>query len=109
MKKSTVNPPTRLSREARVIWQKVLDAWQMDSAGMEILSVGLEAFDRMRQAQRILKRDGIVTKDRFGQMKAHPATLIERDSRAAMLKSFASLHLDIEPLQDGPGRPPGGG
>jgi phage terminase small subunit len=56
----------------------------------------MEAFDRMRQAQALIKKEGITIVDRFGQMKQHPATLIERDSRTAVARGLKALNLDIE-------------
>ena len=74
-----------------------------------LLESGLAAFDRMEEARKIIDREGCVTKDRFGQKRAHPAISIERDCKASMLHAFAALHLDLEPLRDRPGRPPGKG
>lgn len=78
-----------------------------DQAGLLILQTALESFDRMRLAEAILKKDGMTIMDRFGQPKAHPMTVVERDSRAAMLAALRQLNLDLEPLRDGPGRPGG--
>ena len=63
------------------------------------MQTALEAFDRMRHAQSILAEAGTVISDRFGQQRAHPATIIERDARAAMLAALRALNLDIEPLR----------
>jgi hypothetical protein len=60
----------------------------------------------MRESQRLLAAEGLVVRDRWGQAKPHPAAAIERDSRAAWLRGLAALGLDLEPLRDGPGRPP---
>jgi P27 family predicted phage terminase small subunit len=101
-------PPAGLSREARRRWTALVEEFAIgDSAGLQILATALEAFDRMRQAQRRVKKDGPVFKDRFGQMKAHPLLTIERDARAAWLASLKALNLDIEPLRDRVGRPGG--
>lgn len=67
----------------------------------------MEAFDQMRQCQIAIKRDGPILPDRFGFPKAHPLLSAERGSRAQMLAAMAALHLDLEPLHDGPGRPAG--
>ncbi len=61
----------------------------------------------MRQAQTMLAKDGAVVLDRFGQMKSHPATVTERDSRAQMLMALRQLNLDLEPRNAHPGRPSG--
>jgi P27 family predicted phage terminase small subunit len=103
---SLPKPPRRLSREAGEWWKKINEGWQLDDAALLLLGSALECFDRMREAQGILAREGIVVKDRFGQKKQHPATLIERDAKMAMVRSLRALNLDIEPLNL-PGRPPG--
>jgi P27 family predicted phage terminase small subunit len=103
-----MNPPKNLSREATKLWRGLQTEYGItDPGGLLILRSGLEAFDRMREAQQILSAEGMTTTDRFGQPKAHPLTIVERDSRAAMLAALKQLNLDIEPLRDGPGRPGG--
>lgn len=100
--------PKDLSPEARGLWESIRSEYDVrDPGGLLILGSACEAFDRMRQAQRKLKREGLTTRDRFGQAKAHPATTIERDSRAAMLSALKQLNLDLEPLEQRPGRPAG--
>jgi P27 family predicted phage terminase small subunit len=101
-------PPKTLSAEAKGLWSAIRNEYDIiDPGGLLILTSGCEAFDRMRQAQRRLKREGLTVKDRFGQAKANPLTLIERDSRAAMLAALKQLNLDLEPLDQRPGRPVG--
>ena len=72
-----------------------------------VLENALECFDRMRQAQEMLAKEGITVTDRFGQSKVHPAVLVERDAKAGLLRALKALNLQIEPLQDAVGRPPG--
>lgn len=102
-------PPKDLSREAKHWWRELVDEYQLDDvAALLILQTGLEAFDRMRRAQALLKSAGEVVNDRFGQEKAHPAIIIERDSRAAMMSALRQLNLDLEPLRASNRRPVGG-
>ena len=104
-------PPKTLSVEARRWWRALEKGYLIeDEAGRLLLMVALEAFDRMRQAQAALTKDGLpvlTVTDRFGQIKAHPLCTVERDSRAQMLAALKALNLDIEPSRDGPGRPLG--
>jgi hypothetical protein len=93
---------SRLSAEAQAWEARFVAGWNLDDAGKFILAVALEAFDRMRGAQRTIRREGLVVKG-----KAHPATVIERDARLAMLRALRQLNLDVEPLRDKAGRPPG--
>ncbi len=77
-----------------------------DDAGLLLLTQAMESFDRLREAQAILATEGITIKDRFGQVRQHPATLVERDAKNMLLRSLKALNLDIQP--PGPiGRPPG--
>ncbi len=99
---------TNLSREAKNLGKKLIDEYSIDdSGGLAILNMALEAFDRVKEAQKIIKREGMTVQDRWGQVKAHPLCCVERDSRAQFLQALKALNLDIEPLRDRPGRPGG--
>lgn len=100
--------PSHLSAEAHEWWRKLTaDYGIRDEAGLLLLATALEAFDRMRQAQAAITKDGTTFRDRFGQIRVNPATTVERDSRAGMLAALKTLNLDLEPLNDRPGRPSG--
>jgi len=60
----------------------------------------------MRDAQALIKAEGMVISDRFGQKKQHPATIIERDAKQTLLRHWKALGLDLEPILQ-PGRPSG--
>jgi P27 family predicted phage terminase small subunit len=109
LKNSGPAPPKRLSQEARKFWRKVAEEYGIDDhTGMLVLTVAFEAFDRMREAQGQITKDGTTIVDRFGQVKMHPLLPVERDARAQFLAGIKALNLDLEPLADSPGRPPGG-
>ena len=99
--------PDGLSCEAKRWWRKIVTGWELDDAGFLVLESALECFDRMRQAQQMLKKEGITSKDRFGQEKVHPAVLVERDAKAGLLRALRAMNLQIEPLHDIIGRPAG--
>jgi P27 family predicted phage terminase small subunit len=104
-----VQPPRHLSAEARRKWHELAEEYDItDAAGRQLLETFAEAFDRMRQAQRRIRKDGPMQRDRFGTPKPHALLQTERDSRTAMLAALRELHLDLEPLRDRAGRPPGG-
>lgn len=108
MKNSGPKAPAHLSREAKAWWRKLTSEFRLDdTAGRLLLQTALEAFDRMRECQAAIGRDGAVVVDRFEQTKAHPALAAERDARSQMLAALKQLNLDVEPLRDAPGRPPG--
>ena len=102
-------PPKKLSREAKKWWREIQAEFSIeDQAGLLLLQTAMEALDRLREAQRVIKEEGPVVLDRFEQQKPHPLLTTERDSRSAMLASLKALNLDLEPLRDVPGRPSGG-
>src|SRR5215472_6204636 len=89
--------PVTLSPEARAWWKELVEAFEIeDAAGQLLLQTAMEAFDSMREAEQIIKRDGPTIKDRFGQVRLNPAALLLRDSRTALLRSLKALNLDIQ-------------
>jgi P27 family predicted phage terminase small subunit len=108
LKKSPVpQVPEHLSAEAAGWWRKICADFELDDAAKLILQTALEAFDRMRGAQKLIADKGAIFEDRFHQLRPNPACTLERDARAALLNGLKALHLDVEPLNAGPGRPPG--
>ncbi|MBA4389980.1 MAG: hypothetical protein C0399_03480 [Syntrophus sp. (in: bacteria)] len=100
--------PGHLSKQAKKLWTAILSEYSIeDAAGLHILRVALEAFDRAQAARELIDKDGLTITDKFNQVKPHPLLPTERDSRAAFLAGLKALSLDIEPLRDKPGRPAG--
>lgn len=100
--------PRDYTAEARKLWGQVVSGWDLDAPALALLDSACRALERVRQAQRMLKKDGLIVADRFGQQKPHPAATIERDAKMTLLRNVKALNLDLEPLHDRPGRPPGG-
>ena len=101
--------PRHLSKEAQKKYREIGDEYQIvDSGGLLILQSLLESFDDMRIAQGILKVEGLTIIDRFGQKKPHPLNNVVRDCRAQVFQGSKALNLDVQPLLDTIGRPPGG-
>ena len=108
MKKAAIKPPIGLSPESAIWWSTILAEYQIeDPAGLLLLENLVRARDRMGEASRLIEQHGAVTTDRFGQLRPNPATILERDSRAAMQSALKALNLDLEPLRDSVGRPAG--
>jgi hypothetical protein len=95
-------PPPTLGAEEQRMWRDYLADFELDHAGRVLLCLALESHGRMREAQEVIKREGLVAGS-----KMNPAIIVERDSRLAMLKALRQLGLDVEPVRDRPGRPPG--
>ena len=108
MTSPTPKAPKTLSPEARGWWRRLAAEYDVgDQAGLLLLQTALEAFGRMRGAEQRIKADGLVLTGRDGQVKNHPLLTVERDTRSQMLMALKALNLDLEPLRDRPGRPPG--
>ena len=91
-----VTPPKHLSAEAQDWWSQLMGRYGFDSpAQLLTLQTALEAFDRMRQSQQIIARDGATVTDRFDQVKSHPQLTVERDSRSGMMQSLKALDIDL--------------
>ena len=106
-KRQPTAPRNGLSAEARAWQAKIIETFELDDeAGALLLMTAMEAFDRLREAQKILATEGIIVRDRFSQPRQHPATLVERDARTSMMRALKALNLDIMPPGN-PGRPLG--
>jgi hypothetical protein len=60
-------PPRGYSPDARRLWGRVLAGWNLDPPALTILDMACRALMRVREAQQLLARDGLITTDRFGQ------------------------------------------
>ena len=89
--------PSHLGAAARKLWAKLYTDYALDdSAGQALLQTACEAWDRAEGARVMIRKDGAVVKDRFDQLKAHPACAIERDARAQFLAAVRALRLAPE-------------
>jgi P27 family predicted phage terminase small subunit len=100
--------PKHLSRDAKLLWRKIVGGWELDDAALVVLQTACEAYSRMQQARALVDREGLVVASPQG-VKAHPALQTERDSRLQFLRAIRQLGLDIEPTHHIMGRPPKGG
>ena len=55
----------------------------------------LLSWDRAQEARERLQADGIVTADRYGQLRTHPCVNIERDAKRLYAKLVQQLGLDV--------------
>lgn len=94
--------PGHLSDEASGIWKQINNTWDLKNSpdALLILRTGLEAFDRLQQARKILDTEGVTvnTKTAAGDLKIqkHPALEAEKAARAGLLQAFRMLGLEFE-------------
>ena len=97
-------PPDHLSPEAAEWWRSVEDQFRLDDHHLRLLSLCCEAWDRCQQARQALAEHGTTFTDRFGQPRSRPEVAIERDSRAAFVRTLRELGLDLPAVREP--RPP---
>lgn len=101
-------PPPHLQSAGRKLWTDIVGQFDItDAAGLALVRVAAECADRQEAAQAAIRLHGELVPDRYGSLKLNPACNLEVASRAGMLSALKALHLDLEPLRDGLGRPPG--
>ena len=94
---TTPKAAAALSPEARAVWARLAAEYELGDAGaVEVLTAGLYAFDTMRQAEGMLRADGLCTLDRYGTPKAHPAADIAHRARGQWLGALRMLGLHSE-------------
>lgn len=71
--------------------------WELEAHHVRLLIAAGEAWDRAEAARKILDKDGLTYQDRFGQPKARPEAVIERDSKTLFARLIRELDLDISP------------
>ena len=98
--------PPGLTGESARLWIELQRAYNVvDEAGLALLGLAAGAHQRMLEAKAILDRDGLLVGS-ASKLRAHPAVVIERDSRFAVVATLKQLGFDLEPVGK-IGRPPG--
>jgi phage terminase small subunit len=100
--KKTVRPEAK--KDAK---QFILKFGIKDPAGIHLVETFADAYTLELNSMDIVQRDGLSYRDRFNQIKSHPLCSVIRDARAQKMAALKALNLDLEPLNQGPGRPPG--
>lgn len=89
-------PPGHLSRDARRLFDSIVERYELEDEGLATLTLALEAFDQAATARRRLKREGQIIEDRFGQLRPHPAVAIHRDNLATWRQFIGLLGINAE-------------
>jgi len=97
--KSQNGMPKGLSYEAKKLWQDTVKMWELDDpTALVNLRNACFSLMRLRQAEAIVKREGMISTNRFRVQVKHPAMLIVKDETQSMRASLEALHLDLESL-----------
>ena len=103
--KPTVRPPKHLKAATKKWFVKVIGEWQLEPHHILPLVGGREALDRAEEARLAIELDGAYQKNRFGEVRKHPALGVERDAMTTFSRLLRELDLDIAPPAEAK-RPP---
>jgi len=86
--------PKHLSPEMAAWWATVVDEYELGDHHFRILETACESWDTMRSALEIIRQEGLMYTNRFGEPRQHPAVAMARDARTSFLRSVRELALD---------------
>src|SRR5579859_5336336 len=94
-------PPSDLSPDAKKLWRQIYDVSDMDPAAVVMLDSLCEQWDRVREARKLVAKDGLVIQEKTAagntHHRANPAVAIERDSMALVVRCWKALGFDQQP------------
>ena len=79
-----------LGKAGKALQAAVLADYELTEAEQAVLIQACEAADRAASAKAQVDRDGVTLEGRYGP-RIHPAAAVERDARAAVLRSLVAL------------------
>lgn len=73
------------------------------------MTQGFENFDGFRQAQNIIRKEGLILEDEKGRKYLHPAAIWEKTCKNNFQRLMRQIGFveGIKKAKRGPGRPPG--
>ena len=100
--------PAGLGKHGRQLWKTIQSEYAIeDAGGIAHLSSACRAEDDIQRMRQTVSTDGDVILDRFNQKAPHPLLAAIRGLEQVRRQCLRELNLNIEPLKDRPGRPPG--
>jgi phage terminase small subunit len=85
-------PPKGLSREARQLWTDLHRQFEIDCATKTmVVRTACDALDRLRGAQKAIKKDGLTVIGRYGSPILNPVTVVERSARHALMAALGQI------------------
>jgi P27 family predicted phage terminase small subunit len=95
-----------LSKETARWRDEMIRTWAFESHHLKLLQLACEAWDRAKQAQKVIDREGLTYLDRWESPHPRPEVKIVENATAQFAQIIKRLGLDIEESH-GMGRPPG--
>lgn len=95
-------PPAHLSAHSQTLWREIVPRRAKSPERLELLTVALEARDRMAQARLAIAEAGLVTTTKTtGTVHLHPLLRVEKESRTQFLQAWVALALEFDTWIDG--------
>jgi P27 family predicted phage terminase small subunit len=92
-----IEVPKGLSKEARKLYEDICREFVVETAPAKLLLLtACHSLDRLRSAQKELKKHGITTAGRYGQRIGNPALGVERTARAHLMQALAKIGFTAE-------------
>ena len=88
--------PVTLTGDRKRMWDDVRSRFVLEPASENILRNACESLERAAQLAEQVNRDGATFKDRFGAVRANPATMLERDFRGLAARQLQQLASRME-------------
>ncbi|WP_442481884.1 hypothetical protein [Aeoliella sp. SH292] len=85
-------PPDHLSDRSKTLWSEMVPHRGTSAGRLAVVQTALECLDRADEAAALITKEGLTTKTgRSGVTHVHPATKIEKESRAMFFKLWQSM------------------
>jgi len=95
-------PPAHLSPRSQSLWQEIVPRRARSPERLELLTVALEARDRMDAARLAVNASAMTTTTATtGAVHLHPLLRVEKEARAQFLQAWAALNLEWDTMIDG--------
>lgn len=97
-KSPTPKAPATLGTVGKQFWNNVVADYDLqDGHHLRLLENACLCLDRATAAGREIRKHGITTKNRFGELRENPAVNTERQSMQVFRQTIRELGLDVDP------------
>ena len=101
-------PPQGLKKAGRALWISIQSAYDIaDAGGVAHLTAACRIEDDIARARKKIGAEGDTVLDHRKQKQVHPLLRMLPALETIRRQNLAALNLNIEPLNDRPGRPGG--
>ena len=92
----------KLSSEAKKLYNGIRQEYDItDNAGLVLLLSACESLDVIREAEKEIKKFGLVIEDKYSRVKSNPACTVLKEHKTLMLNYLKALNLDFSEIKDG--------